>query len=302
MAIWIDTDFGFDDLWALLLLQHQQIAVGGISLVAGNTPLPQVRRNADASVKAFGFTWPIYSGADKPLQREPETAQRILGELGMQSRGLFLPYSNKTEVRGKSAIDAMVHWLNNEESHQIVALGPLTNLAQLVIQYPDQANKVTQITWLGGSCGRGNHSEFAEYNAFADAEALDVIAQSNIPFRLIDLELCRQVTFGESDIPAMQGKNKKLISDLLGGYLDIALQRGRRSMAIYDPLAVLAFIHGEYFQFAPASMAVNTQADAQYGQTVIDVSAGKSDGNFEIAVNIDVNAARDYCLSALVNV
>ena len=109
MRVWVDTDFGFDDLWALLLLDHLKITVEGVSLVAGNTPLPQVIKNTNASLSAFGFNWPAFKGAAKPLQREPETAERILGQFGMCSRGLYLPYhalNTGNQVQNASAIDA----------------------------------------------------------------------------------------------------------------------------------------------------------------------------------------------------
>ena len=79
MRIWVDTDFGFDDLWAMLLLQYAGVDVDGVSLVAGNTPLPQVSRNAEAAKRTFGFQWPVFLGAAKPLHREQETAEHILG-------------------------------------------------------------------------------------------------------------------------------------------------------------------------------------------------------------------------------
>ena len=49
--VWVDTDMGFDDLWALLLLRHLGVDPQGVSLVAGNVPLPQVIRNAHGAVR-----------------------------------------------------------------------------------------------------------------------------------------------------------------------------------------------------------------------------------------------------------
>ena len=300
---WVDTDFGFDDLWALLLFKHLHIKVDGISLVAGNTPLSQVKRNAEASLNAFEFNWPVYAGADEPLQREPETAERILGQFGMQSRGIYLPYSaSLNSIQSELAIDAMVTWLGNTDPHHIIALGPLTNLAHLINQYPELKHRITQITWLGGSSGGGNHTEFAEYNALADPEALSIVARSNIPLRMIDLELCRQVRFGESDMPIMHGPNQQLVADLLGGYLDIALQRGRSAMSIYDPLAALSVVNGDLFEFESASLIVHTQQDEQYGRTVINLSSDQSTSNFEIATKVDAVNARQQCISALIDV
>ncbi len=304
MRTWVDTDFGFDDLWALLLLKHFDITIDGVSLVAGNAPLTQVTRNAQASLHAFKFGWPVFSGAVKPIHREAETAERILGKYGMCSRGRLLPYdslSTANQTQSVSAIDAMDKWLAADGPHHIIALGPLTNLATLLLQHPETATKINQITWLGGSRDRGNHSRYAEYNALADPEALALVAATDIPFRMIDLELCRQVSFAETDMPTLRGTNQHLLADLLGGYLDIALQRGRSAMSIYDPLAALSVARADLFEFVPASLAIDTNPSAKYGRTNIDIIANNGSGNFDIAVSVDPLQARHLCLSALVD-
>lgn len=304
MRIWADTDFGFDDLWALLLLEHLIATIDGVSLVAGNTPMPQVTRNALACVHAFEFAWPVYCGATKPLQREPETAERILGKQGMCSRGVFPPYDAVRagdHLRNEFAIDAMAGWLSASDEHYIIALGPLTNLAMLVLQRPEAAVNIDQITWLGGSSGRGNHSPYAEFNALADPEALAVVTDTNIPFSMIDLELCRQVSFAEADMPTLQGANKQLLTDLLGGYLDIALQRGRSTMSIYDPLAAMSVARDDLFEFVPASLSVDTTPGEAYGQTVVGTNEKVTASNFEVAVSVNSQEALNICLSALIH-
>ena len=91
MGLWVDTDFGFDDLWALLVLEAGGIDIDGVSLVAGNSQLEQVCKNAFGAFHHFGLASPIYKGAEGPLLRPLETAERILGPEGMRSRGQFLP-------------------------------------------------------------------------------------------------------------------------------------------------------------------------------------------------------------------
>ncbi|MFT4726597.1 MAG: inosine-uridine nucleoside N-ribohydrolase [Granulosicoccus sp.] len=306
MGIWVDTDFGFDDLWALLILRYLNIEVDGVSLVAGNVPLPQVIKNAGASSNTFNFDWPVYVGAEKPLLRAPETAERILGKLGMRSRGLQLPNYDHTHTlpdKQNAAVEAMAAWLSDSNQQHILAIGPLTNIALLLEHYPEAIRNIKKLIWMGGSGGRGNHSQYAEYNAIADPEALAAIAASDIPFRMIDLELCRQVTFTENQMPTMKGKNSALLADLLGGYLDIALHRDRLSMAIYDPLAALAVAESELFRFSPASVHVHTGVDSRYGQTIFSKkdSGNNSDpsSKFEYAIDIDIHSARKICFAAL---
>ena len=79
MGLWVDTDFGFDDLWALLVLEAEGVAIDGVSLVAGNSQLEQVCANAFGAIHHFGFSWPIYKGEGGPLYHPLETAERILG-------------------------------------------------------------------------------------------------------------------------------------------------------------------------------------------------------------------------------
>lgn len=269
-AIWVDTDFGFDDLWALLLLRRLECVVAGVSLVAGNAGLDQVAANASGAKAAYGFDWPVWQGARTPLRRDPETAERILGASGMRSRGRRLPTVSDGPLPG-GALQAMRAWLaETDGALHVLALGPLTNIAELCQRYPEQAARMTRLTWMGGSAGLGNHTKKAEFNAFADAEAAAIVVAAGVSLDIVDLTFCRGVTFGERDLP----ETDALTGDLLGGYLDIALERGRAGMAIYDPLAALAIARPDWIEFTPCAVAVSTEADDSYGATEISPALG----------------------------
>ena len=172
-----------------------------------------------------------------------------------------------------------------------MAIGPLTNIALLVREAPDLARKITRLVWMGGSNGPGNHSAQAEFNALADPEAAATVAQAGLPLDVIDLMLCRQVVFGSDDLP----QSDSLTSDLLGGYLDIGLARGRTEMAIYDPVAALAVHQPETFEFRRCTMSVSVDSDASCGKTQFDESRN---GLTRLAVGVSADAAQT-CLKAL---
>jgi inosine-uridine nucleoside N-ribohydrolase len=292
-TFWVDTDFGFDDLWALLVLRHLGARVAGISLVAGNAPLERVVSNALGARAAYGFDAPIYPGADRPLVRVPETAERILGPHGMLSRGQHLPDGGALPDNG-DAQNALQIWLRSAqqgERRDILAIGPLTNIARLVQEAPDLAQNITQLIWMGGSDGAGNHSAQAEFNALADPEAAAIVANAGLPLVVVDLMLCRTITFGPDDQP----KCDDLTRDLLGGYLDIALTRGRQKMAIYDPAAALVACQPEAFAYRSCEMTVSTTPDATYGKTTFRQN---SNGSTRLVVGTTVDAAKT-CLNAL---
>ena len=292
-TFWVDTDFGFDDLWALLVLRHLGARFASISLVAGNAPLPQVISNALGARQAYGFDAPFYAGADRPLLRRPETAERILGPRGMLSRGQHLPDGGALDET-MDVSTALQHWLRSAqpgERRDILAIGPLTNIAKLLQEAPDLAQNITRLIWMGGSDGAGNHTPHAEFNAVADPEAAAIVAQAGVLLDVVDLMICRTVTFGPDQLPTCD----PLTADLLGGYLDIALTRGRSKMSIYDPVAALVACQPEAFSYRRCDMRVSTTSDESYGKTTFTEN---SRGSTRLAVGTALNAT-EICLQAL---
>ena len=290
--VWVDTDFGFDDLWALLVLRHLNCPVAGVSLVAGNVPLPQVIANAVAAKQAYEFDWPIWKGASRPLVRKQETAERIIGATGMRTRGASLPWTNTDEVRD-DAVHALRDWLCSEttEEKNILALGPLTNIATALQAFPEVQFQISRLVWMGGSAGIGNHTPLAEFNAVADAEALLGVIETGLQVDIVDLSFCRKVVFAEEDIP----ETDNLTGDLLGGYLDIALERGRPAMAIYDPVAAVALADRASIGFSSCTTRVSTIADETYGATYMS-EARNSTTRIAATAHADL---KTICLSAL---
>ena len=52
MGVWIDTDMGFDDIAAILVVAHAKEPIDGISLVFGNSGFARVRQNAASAAAA----------------------------------------------------------------------------------------------------------------------------------------------------------------------------------------------------------------------------------------------------------
>ncbi|WP_226780624.1 nucleoside hydrolase [Oceaniglobus trochenteri] len=289
MGIWIDTDMGVDDLFAVLLaLRHA--TVDGISLTFGNAPLPQVAANAAGAMAVFGWSTPISMGAERAVLGGLETAQRILGDSGMPTRGLSLPPVN---AQFPPAVPALARWLKGQDDAQILALGPLTNLATLALAHPDLLDRIGRITWMGGAVGAGNHTASAEFNAYADPEALAILLARDVPITMVDLDICRQVQISEDDVTAA---TDPLLRDLLGGYLDIALSRGRPSMALYDPVAAAALLRPDLFDAAPVHLAVELCGQHTRGRTVTD-RRGAEGQLAHILPGCDAKAVHALCMS-----
>lgn len=236
---------------------------------------------------------PIHAGADRAILGEVTTAQNVLGEDGIPTRGLTLP---TVQADFPPALPALCDWLAPQAGARILALGPLTNLAVLALARPDLLDRIGMVTWMGGAIGRGNHTASAEFNAAADPEALAILLARGVPIRMVDLDACRRVQITEDDVTATACT--PLLRDLLGGYLDIGLSRGRPSMALYDPVAAALLVRPELFTTAPAEITVELAGQHTRGRTVVD-QRQPDRFNGQIVEDMQAEAVRALCLSAL---
>lgn len=304
MGVWIDTDMGFDDIAAVLVVMQSGLEIDGVSLVFGNAPLKQACQNAAGAVAAFGWDFPIHSGRELPVLGQLETAERILGETGIPTLGRTLPDVGPLTIPRGMAFTALCDWLENGEGEKrILALGPLTNIAALCLARPDLAERITDLTWMGGGVTAGNHTASAEFNAFADPEALSIVISSRLPFHMVDLDLCRKVTASPEDVDPVRnagGRNAEMIADFLGGFIRIATSRGRSSMALYDPVAAVAFCYPELVTWQKARIDVELQGTFTRGRTVLEARPGRAVFNARYGAEVNAERARDIILKTLV--
>lgn len=300
MGVWIDTDMGFDDIAAILVVQSSGLAIDGVSLVFGNTTLQAVCGNAAGAVAAFGWSMPIHQGSAKPVLGALETAQSILGDSGIPTVGQSLP--DAPALPKSDAFAALCGWLEGEGEKRILALGPLTNIAALCLARPDLAARISDLTWMGGGVTSGNHTASAEFNAFADPEALAIVLSHGLPLRMVDLDACRKVAASPADVLPIRnagGKNAGLIADLLEGFIGIATSRGRAAMALYDPVAAVAFTSG-LIGWRQARIDVELHAALTRGRTVVETRADKGETfNAHFAETVDAEGAKAAVLEAL---
>ena len=71
--------------------------------------------------------------------------------------------------------------------HEIVvlAIGPLTNLADVVRKYPASYAKLARIVCMGGSFSK----ERAEWNIRCDPEAADIVLGGGVPVKFVGIDV-----------------------------------------------------------------------------------------------------------------
>jgi purine nucleosidase len=186
----IDTDTASDDAVALIMaLRSPHVSVLAITVVAGNVPVEQGTQNALYTVELCASIVPVFSGAAAPLTRPLEDAVWFHGRDGLGDHG-YQPAA-PTAAAG-FAVDAIVRIVQANPGIEIITLGPLTNLALALRQWPQLAANVSRCVVMGGApCCEGNVTPAAEFNFWVDPEAARVVLRSQLPIELIGWQLSR---------------------------------------------------------------------------------------------------------------
>lgn len=297
MRVFIDTDCGFDDLAAVAMVAARpDWTIVGLGLVAGNAPLTTVVDNAARMRAFFGWDMPLHAGRDRPLLGPLVTAQDILGEDAMRSAGRALP-SATAQLSPVRAHDALIA-AAREAPVTVLALGPLTNVAVALLADPALASRITQVIWMGGSAGPGNHTAAAEFNAAVDPEAAQVVVESGVRLAMVGLDACRTVPVTLDHVArcrAFGGERAETLADLLEGYVRISVGR---PMALYDPVAAAALVAPYAVVMEPAHIRVECAGAATRGMTVCEFRTRKATPNAVVARRADAAVVIDLMLDA----
>ncbi|MFO7168903.1 MAG: nucleoside hydrolase, partial [Chloroflexota bacterium] len=154
----------------------------------------------------------------------------------------------------------------------LLALGPLTNVALTVQQYPNALNGV-KIVALAGALGPGNSSPVAEFNAFFDPHALDIVLESGLDVTLVTMDAFTDVTFDSQKF--LQKLTKKggalgqFLAQPLGAYISAQTQGAGGMVSIPDVAAVAYVLEPTVGTAQTALVDVSTEPELTRGQTVM---------------------------------
>jgi purine nucleosidase len=306
-SVWVDADPGLDDWLALLVLtQSAVVDVAGLSVVAGNAPLPAVLANALSIRELHQWRWPVHAGASEPMLGPRIDAQYVLGATGMRTTGAPLA-APRDGIDAIDATTAMLTWLRQPlaSARSVLATGPLTNVAHALLRDRAAWQGVDEIVLMGGSTDRGNHTPAAEFNMAADPEAAAVVLGCGIPVRMVGLNVCRQVLLRQADVrqawaSAAAHRATQILLGYLDGYQRILSPDGQTPMPLYDPLAALALVQPELFEWRVAPVDVELRGEFTRGMTVVDLrNRAARPAHVQVAVGVDAAAALGAVLRAV---
>lgn len=274
--VWIDTDCGVDDAFALLTaFKLPSIDVVGISAVCGNVECDKTFRNArNIASLASREDIKVYKGADSPLAVPLKPAYNVHGEDGLG--GVAIPES-KAPVETKNAFDALYEKAKELNGELIVvAVGPLTNIATTIYAHPDFTDYVKEIDIMGGSVAfGGNCTVAAEFNIYADPHAAQTVFKCGVPINMFGLDVTMKAMLTRDDINLIK-ELKGPVAEFAGKACEIPMGLYKMLglgdfMCLHDSCPVMYLEKPEMFTGKKAGVYVETQSELSLGRTVSDI-------------------------------
>lgn len=300
----LDCDPGHDDALAMALaLARPELKVVGITTVAGNAELAHTTRNALSVLTLLGRTdVPVAAGADRPLRRPLRTAAHVHGTSGLEGADLPEP---AIELRPEGAVELLARLIRDSAVPvTIVATGPLTNVASLLIGHPELAPRIRTICAMGGAVGEGNLTASAEFNIWVDPDAAHVVLESGLDVTLVPIDLTHQarVTLAETEQLAQLGtRTGRTLADLLRYFAAFHRERyGWDGSPVHDAVAVAHVLGLGLVGTERHRIDVETESDLTRGRTVVDLRglSGRAP-NAHLGVSIDRDAFVSLLLAAV---
>lgn len=296
-AIIIDMDAGVDDALAITLaLRSPEVGLRAITAVSGNVHVDKTSVNALRVLEALDLSGiPVAKGMAKPILRELQTGESFHGGDGLGESGLPMP---RLELDSRHAVDVLLNeTAANPKRITVVATGPLTNIATVLLRDARFAENVERLVIMGGAYGltqygHGNVTAAAEFNMYVDPEAARIVFRSGIPLTCVGLdvstdpkatltkELWRRIERSRSAAARLAARITKSCMTEFG------------FLHLHDPMAVAAVVDPTIFRLGQYHVDIETASSLARGETIADrrdwiPHGGREPPNASICTGVD---------------
>lgn len=279
----IDCDPGIDDALVIALaLASPQLDILGITTVAGNRELEKTTANALKVLEYFGRKKdiPVYTGAAKPLVKDLYMpGDSVHGRDGLGD----CAFPDPQEKAKGDAVEFIAKMLaENPGEVTILAIGPLTNIAMLLKK--SGGSLIKELCLMNGAFSvPGNATEYAEYNAFIDPDAAEIVYSSGVPIKIVGLDVTDPVAITREEFEQI----KEIDTDQARLFVmthQWAIQRKQKdSYAFFwDPIALAWLLDEQLIKSKNGRVEVDTQGETAGRTRFIEGS-----GNAQVGTSID---------------
>ncbi|WP_250507474.1 nucleoside hydrolase [Caballeronia sp. GAFFF3] len=298
-SIILDTDIGsdIDDAFALALaiaVVKPITRVLAVTTVSGEVELRAKIARVLLALSNAGQV-PVYAGASEPL----ETGKFVW--FGTEGDGVLCESDVLMDpIRG---FEDVVKLVSRKSDLEVIALGPLTNIARLLEFVPSRSFE--RITIMGGYLGDATVNGAAiprcfDYNISADPIASLKVFRSGVPIQLVTLDQAVKTYITNPDLDKLEARGTRFHRSIVNAarqwrILLAAIWSGFGltlpsyvAAFLHDPLAVACALDLGYCDFDSMWLRLNIDND----EVAIHKSTPFSRGSVKVCCSVAVDAAR----------
>lgn len=292
----IDTDMGNDDIMAIcMILLNPRFKVEGFTVTSGVSDAQIGTKNLLGILTYCTKDIPVAMGPKRSFQTQlnfPQIDMQRAQELTLLAdRGININPALSEPLPYADLIEQVI-----QKPFTILALGPLTNIATLIQQYPQTKDKVERIILMGGGIKQGNMLPelTTEYNIALDPQSAAQVFSSGIKITLVGVDATSQspatLEFKNklSKIKP-QTKEAKIIQA-------IVLENNGDFNAFYDPLAAAILADLSVVTKSTTGTISVAQTGLNQGQTSLQQ---RPEGNVNAVLDCDSQKFYDQVLELI---
>ncbi|MFC9090918.1 nucleoside hydrolase [Nocardiopsis dassonvillei] len=277
MRVFVDCDPGIDDAVALAYLAARpEVEIVGVGAVFGNNSVDVTADNALRLLELYGRPdVPVAVGAARPLVQPPKLAAHVHGGNGLGDVELPEPAGRPVAETAAGLLVRLAR--ENPGEIDVLAVGPLTNLAIALALEPELPRLVRRLVVMGGAVRvAGNVSSHAEANISNDPEAAEAVFAAGFDLDLVALDITMKTvatTEWLAELATVAGERAARTSAFLDFYADFYSGIfGVRQCAMHDPLAAAVLVDPHLVtESFEAPVQVELTGTLTRGMTVADL-------------------------------
>jgi len=302
----VDTDFALppqdDGLALAFALNSPELDIVGVTTVAGNYNLARANADVLRMLEIAGRTdVRAYAGARRPFAHPvDEYARTHYGRWWSDDPAPAPPGGFATIALGSEpAADFIARTVTAAPGEiEILAIGPLTNVAAAIQRQPAVAGAVKRLTIMGGAIaalpdGAGNATPNAEFNFWVDPEAARIVLRSGVPITLSPLNVSRQTALERRAYETIVA-SRTPIAGLIESQMGPRYARDADFHPhMYDEVAAASLVDPTLVHTRRMFVDVDDHPGINYGTSVAgDAPWPGADGARAIDVQYDIDNAR----------
>jgi purine nucleosidase len=307
--ILLDTDIGsdVDDALALGVLLAEPAA---LDLVAVTTVARIARRRAEQAARLLAMAGrtdvEVFVGEDEAVLRPGRFVWREIEDAG-------LPDGPRAPILDEPAPERIVRAAREVSGLEIVAIGPMTNLARALALDPKLPDRVARLTIMGGHVREvrvGDHlcRPGIDYNLCSDPDASMAVLGAGFTTRLVTADVTLQTWLTEADLAHLDAAGP--VPRALAGLIRIWTPWQRKIFTgiggtlapdnvafTHDPVCVLSLVDASFLEFERLRILPTLERGVM---RTLEVPPGSGLGTkMEVATGVRPRAAAEAVLERL---